>query len=349
MATVWFVLVAFMLTAYVVLDGFDLGAGIVHLGIARTDAERRLVLRTIGPVWDGNEVWLLAAGGTLYFAFPALYASSMSGFYLPINMVLWLLMLRAVGIEFRTHLESKVWRDFFDGAFCLSSALLALFFGVALGNVIRGVPLQPDGSFFEPLWTDFGVGTENGILDWFTLCCGLLAVIAVTVHGASYVAMKTEGPVQERARRVATVLFAPLLVLGAFTLFAGLWVRPQLLDNYRTHWLLGALIPAAVLGSLAVLALSLRRGKDLTAFFASCVFLAAMLSGVAFALYPRLLPASTLDVYSLTIKNAAAGAYSLEYGVYWWSAGMAIAVGYFVLVYWMFRGKARVEPGGHGY
>src|SRR5262249_8124723 len=135
MATVWFVLVAAMLTAYVVLDGFDLGAGVIHLGIARTDTERRLVLRTIGPVWDGHEVWLLAAGGTMYFAFPALSAASLSGFYLPINMVLWLLMLRAVGIEFRMHLESKVWRDFFDGTFCLSSALLALFFGVALGNV----------------------------------------------------------------------------------------------------------------------------------------------------------------------------------------------------------------------
>ncbi|HYS08607.1 MAG TPA: cytochrome d ubiquinol oxidase subunit II [Myxococcales bacterium] len=349
MATIWFVLVAFMLTAYVVLDGFDLGAGVLHLGIARTDAERRLVLRSIGPVWDGNEVWLLAAGGTLYYAFPVLYASSLSGFYLSINMVLWLLMLRAVGIEFRAHLESKVWWDFFDGAFCLSSALLSLFFGVALGNVIRGVPLRPDGSFFEPLWTDFGVGTENGILDWFTLCCGLLALIALTVHGAAWVALKTEGPVQERARRAATLLFAPLLVLAAFTLFAALWLRPQLLDNYRQHWLWGAIIPIAVAASLLALVVNLRRGRDRAAFLASCVFLIAMLSGVAFALHPRLLPASTLDAYSLTIHNAASGAYSLKYGVYWWSAGMAIAVGYFVFIYWMFRGKARLGPGGHGY
>src|SRR5882762_10733104 len=142
METVWFILVSVMIAAYVVLDGFDLGAGILYLVIAKTGHERRKVLRSIGPVWDGNEVWLLAAGGTLYYAFPVLYASSLSGFYLSINMVLWLLMLRAVGIEFRAHLESKVWWDFFDGAFCLSSALLSLFFGVALGNVIRGVPLR---------------------------------------------------------------------------------------------------------------------------------------------------------------------------------------------------------------
>src|SRR5881275_1037590 len=153
METIWFCLVAVMIAMYVVLDGFDIGAGIIHLLVAKSDSERRLVLKTIGPVWDGNEVWLLAAGGTLYFAFPAVYASSLSGFYLSINMVLWLLMLRAVGIEFRLHLPSQVWRDFFDGAFCLSSALLALFYGVALGNVIRGVPLKPDGSFFEALWT----------------------------------------------------------------------------------------------------------------------------------------------------------------------------------------------------
>src|SRR5512146_2096169 len=142
MPTLWF-----MIVAYVVLDGFDLGAGIIHLLVARTDRERRTVLRAVGPVWDGNEVWLLAAGGTLYFAFPLLYASSFSGFYLPLMMVLWLLMLRAVGIEFRTHVESPVWRGFFDVIFSVSSLLLAVFFGAALGNVVRGVPLGPDGYF----------------------------------------------------------------------------------------------------------------------------------------------------------------------------------------------------------
>jgi cytochrome d ubiquinol oxidase subunit II len=348
MQTVWFVLVAFMLVAYVVLDGFDLGAGAVHLFVARNDGERRTVLRSIGPVWDGNEVWLVAAGGTLYFAFPALYASSFSGFYLPLNMVLWLLMLRAVGIEFRTHIESPVWRGFFDGAFCLSSALLAIFFGAALGNVIRGVPLRPDGTFFAPLWTDFGVGAENGILDWYTVLCGVLALVALTVHGASWVTYKTEGTVQMRARRVASSLLLPLLLLAAAALVASLAVRPQLLDNYR-RYPLGGLIPAVVVASYAGLVWFSRRGRDRAAFLSSCAFLAAMLAGVAFALHPRMLPASTSDAYSLTIYNTAAGQYSLRYGVYWWSAGMLVAIGYFVLVYRMFRGKVRVDAGDHGY
>src|SRR3954470_25035075 len=141
METLWFILVALMLTAYVVLDGFDLGVGILSPWVAKTPDERRLVQRTIGPVWDGNEVWLLAAGGTLYFAFPPLYASSFSGFYLPLMMVLWLLMLRAVGIEFRTHIDNPVWQVLFDVIFCGASILLAIFYGAALGNVIRGVPL----------------------------------------------------------------------------------------------------------------------------------------------------------------------------------------------------------------
>ena len=147
MLLLWFLLVAIMITAYVVLDGFDLGAGVVHLLAARTDQERRTVIRTIGPVWDGNEVWLLAGGGTLYFAFPLLYASGFSGFYLPLTIVLWLLILRGIGVELRMHLESAVWRGLFDGAFSIASLLLAVFYGVALGNVIRGVPLQPDGYF----------------------------------------------------------------------------------------------------------------------------------------------------------------------------------------------------------
>jgi cytochrome d ubiquinol oxidase subunit II len=348
MPTVWFVLVAFMLVAYVVLDGFDLGAGAVHLFVGRTDDERRTVLRSIGPVWDGNEVWLVAAGGTLFFAFPALYASSFSGFYLPLNMVLWLLMLRAVGIEFRTHIQSPVWRGFFDGAFCLSSALLAIFFGAALGNVIRGVPLRPDGTFFEPLWTDFRVGTENGILDWYTVLCGVLALVALTVHGASWLIYKTHGTVQMRARKVASSLLLPLLLLAVAALVASLAVRPQLLDNYRRSWL-GALIPAAVVASYAGLVWFSRRGRDRAAFLSSCAFLAAMLAGVAFALHPQVLPASTSDAYSLTIYNTAAGQYSLRYGVYWWSAGMLVAIAYFVLVYWMFRGKVRVEADDHGY
>src|SRR5215813_2507221 len=204
METLWFMIVAVMVATYVVLDGFDLGAGVIYLGAARTPVERQKIMRAIGPVWDGNEVWLLAAGGTLYFAFPLLYASSFSGFYLPLMMVLWLLMLRGIGIELRGHMGNPVWRGFFDVIFCVASILLCIFFGAALGNVVRGVPLGPDEYFFEPLWTNFRVGVSNGILDWYTGLTGIIALVTLTAHGAIYIATKSEGDLNRRAHATAT-------------------------------------------------------------------------------------------------------------------------------------------------
>ena len=203
MASLWFWIVAAMIATYVVLDGFDLGAGAIYLIAAKTNDERRRVLRAIGPVWDGNEVWLLAAGGTLYFAFPQLYASSFSGFYLPLTIVLWLLILRGIGIEFRAHIENPVWQDFFDAVFSVSSILLAVFFGAALGNVVRGVPLDATGYFFEPLWTNFKLGPQTGILDWYTVLIGVMALVTLAAHGSYYVALKTDEDLGRRARGFA--------------------------------------------------------------------------------------------------------------------------------------------------
>src|SRR3984893_1297795 len=199
--TIWFCLVALMIAAYVILDGYDLGAGMIHLFVARSDDERRQVLRSIGPFWDGNEVWLIASGGTLYFAFPALYAASFSGFYLPLTMVLWLLILRGISIEFRSHVESPVWRPLWDTVFGGSSTMLAIFFGVALGNVVRGVPLDGSGFFFLPLWTDFTVGNNVGVLDWYTLLIAAAAFLTLAEHGALWIAFKTAGELEQRARR----------------------------------------------------------------------------------------------------------------------------------------------------
>src|SRR5258707_1734229 len=199
MGTIWFWLVAIMITTYVLLDGFDLGAGAIHLFVAKTDDERRQVLATIGPVWDGNEVWLIAASGTLYFAFPALYASAFSGFYLPLMIVLWRLILRGASIEFRNHIKIAISDPLWDFLFCVSSLLLAVFFGAALGNVVRGVPLDSSGYFFEPLWTNFRLGDETGILDWYTILVGVLALLALVMHGALWVQMKTTGPVNQRS------------------------------------------------------------------------------------------------------------------------------------------------------
>src|SRR3984957_10031719 len=203
MAGRWLWMGALVVAAYVGPGGFDLGAGAIYLFAAKANDERRRVLRAIGPVWDGNEVWLLAAGGTLYFTFPLLYASSFSGFYLPLMVVLWLLMLRSIGIEFRAHIDSRMWQDFFDVIFSGSSILLAVFFGAAIGNVVRGVPLDSTGYFFLPLWTNFLVGKEVGILDWFTIIIGLATFFAMGEHGALWVAMKTGGELEARCRRVA--------------------------------------------------------------------------------------------------------------------------------------------------
>src|SRR3569833_3474660 len=184
MATLWFCIVAVMLAAYVILDGFDLGAGAIYLFSAKTDDERRKVLRSIGPVWDGNEVWLLATGGALYFAFPQLYASSFSGFYLPLIMVLWMLMGRAIGLEFRSHIDDGVWKKLCDAIFAVSSILLAIFYGAALGNVVRGVPLAAAHNNNQPHRTNRRDGPTPSILDWYTVLSGVVALVALAVHGA---------------------------------------------------------------------------------------------------------------------------------------------------------------------
>jgi cytochrome bd ubiquinol oxidase subunit II len=346
METVWFIIVSVMIAAYVVLDGFDLGAGIIYLVVGKTVGERRKILRSIGPVWDGNEVWLLAAGGTLYFAYPQLYASAFSGFYLPLMMVLWLLILRAIGIEFRAHMENPVWHGFFDVVFSLSSALLAIFFGAALGNVIRGVPLGEDGYFFEPLWTNWRVGPHPGILDWYTVMAGVVALSTLTLHGALYVRLKTNGKLAERTRTIVLTIWPIQLALTLISLVATWFVRPGLKANYES-FPIGFLIPILVFASLAFMLIWTRKGEELKAFLASCLYITGMLVGAVFALYPVVLPASTDPARNLTIYNSAAGHHGLSVGFAWWVLGMILVVGYFVFVYRMFRGKVQLE--GEGY
>ena len=234
METLWFALVAVMIAMYVVLDGFDIGAGIVHLWIARTDAERRAVIASIGPVWDANEVWLIAGGGVLYFAFPALYASSFAGFYLPLMMVLWLLILRGTSVEFRSHVAAPLWAAFWDVVFSMSSLLLAIFFGAALGNVVRGVPLDASGKFFEPLWTNFLPGANAGILDWYTVLVGMAALAALTMHGGLWVALKTSGELSARASRLAATVWWLVALLTVAITIASFKLQPQLCLLYTS-------------------------------------------------------------------------------------------------------------------
>ena len=348
MGFIWFWLVAIMLVAYVVLDGFDLGVGILHLFLARNEQQRQLMLRSIGPVWDGNEVWLLAGGGTLYFAFPLVYASAFSGFYLALMIVLWLLIMRGISVELRMHINVGVWKSFFDGLFFFSSALLAIFYGAALANVIRGVPLQEDGYFFLPLWTNWRVGSQPGILDWYTVIGGVVALVALAVHGALYLAVKTEADLQQRSRTVARRLWMLLLVLTIVSLPASMIARADTLANYRAYPI-AFLVPVVVLLALLGVIRFCRRGDDRKAFACSCVYLTVMLVGAAIGLYPRLLPSTTGTRYDITIDQALSGPHTLRVGLAWWAFGMCLAFTYFVIVYRMFRGKVSLEGGGYGH
>src|SRR5271157_1643203 len=346
METIWFSLVAAMIALYVVLDGFDLGAGIVHLLVARTDAERRAVLASIGPVWDGNEVWLLAGGGTLYFAFPALYASSFSGFYLPLMMVLWLLILRGIAIEFRNHLQSLVWQPLWDTVFAAASGLLAIFFGAALGNVVRGVPLDRSGEFFLPLWTDFAAGKESGILDWYTVLIAIAALLTLTLHGALWVALKTEAELERRARRVAQSVWWLLAAWVVLITVASFRIQPHLQQSFRARpW--GYAFPlCALAGLIGIRILTIKR-NGLAAFLCSCLFILGMLTSAAFGLYPDVLPSNRDQALSLTVHNAAAAPYGLGIGLLWFIPGMLLTVGYFTYTYRNFSGKVKTQGENH--
>jgi cytochrome d ubiquinol oxidase subunit II len=338
MGSIWFCLVAFLLIGYVVLDGFDIGAGILHLWITRNDADRRTVIHSIGPLWDGNEVWLIAAGGTLYFAFPVLYASSFSGFYLPLMMVLWLLILRGISLEFRSHVGGPIWSVIWDAAFSFSSILLAVFYGAALGNVARGVPLDASGYFFEPLWTNFVPTGQTGILDWYTILVGVAALAALALHGAAWLAFKTEGPLQARSFRCGSQLWWFVATLTALVTATTFHLLPDFASSFRQRpW--GFVFPILAVTALLGMKFFLQARRDGMLFASSCTYLVGMMTSVAFTLYPDLLPATTNPNFGLTISNAKAADYGLRIGLIWWVIGMGLAISYTIFTYRNFAGK----------
>ena len=346
METIWFIFVALMVTMYVLLDGFDLGAGAVHLFVARNDRERRTIIRAIGPVWDGNEVWLIAAGGTLFFAFPTLYASGFSGFYLPLIIVLWLLMIRGLSIELRGHINDPMWASFWDAAFFVGSSLLAVFYGAALGNVVRGVPLDESGYFFQPLWTDFSPFSDTpGILDWYTVLIGLLALTTLVVHGSSFIAVKTEDDLNARSRRIARGFSFATVLLTVVATPATFWVSPEMLRSFNERPY-GYVLPLLAVAGLAGMVYFDLRGRDRGAFLSSGAYIVGMLTSTVFGVYPNVLPAVD-PANSLTIQNASASTYSMTVGLVWWSIGIVLAAVYFIVIYRLFRGKVRLEDEGY--
>ncbi|MGH9740490.1 MAG: cytochrome d ubiquinol oxidase subunit II [Candidatus Acidiferrales bacterium] len=342
MGTIWFCLVAVMLAGYVVLDGFDLGVGVLHLWITRNDAERRVMLRSIGPVWDGNEVWLVAAGGTLYFAFPSLYAEGLNGFYLPLITVFSLLVIRGISVEFRSRAGGRIWSRLWDAGFAFASALLAVFYGVALGNVVRGVPLNSTGHFFEPLWTNFQPVGHTGILDWYTVIVGVVALAALTLHGASWLAVKTEGEFRNRATKCASMIWWVVFALTAVITIISSQMLPQLFLSFRDRpW--GIIFPILALTGLFGIKWFNHARQEGMSFGSSCAYLVGMLTSVTFSLYPNVLPSSLNPFQALTVANSKAADHGLKIGLIWWAIGIAMASGYTIHAYRSFAGKFSVR------
>jgi cytochrome bd ubiquinol oxidase subunit II len=348
MQELWFWIIAVMFAIYVVMDGFDFGAGILHLFVAKTNEERREVLGAIGPFWDGNEVWLLAGGGSLFLAFPKVLAAGFSGFYLALWLVVWSLMLRGISIEFRSHVQDGLWRHFWDGTFSLSSLLLPVLFGAALGNVLRGVPLDATGYFSMPLWTDFRLGPHPGVLDWYTLLIGGFVLAAMAAHGSLFLAWKTAGPVHERSKALARTLWVLVLVLWAGASYATSLVNPAIFQNLAKAplaWVATLLF----LGGLGLVFAGIQRSRFLLAFLGSGAFILGILAASAACVYPVMLKSTLNSAFDLTALNASAGAHGLRTGLVWWLIGFPIALGYASFLFRFHRGKVKAAVEGEGY
>ncbi len=291
-----FALIGFMLTAYVLLDGFDLGIGALTPFVARTDAEREASMLAIGPFWNGNEVWLIAAGGALFALFPEAYASSFSGFYLPFMVVLWLLMFRGIAMELRSHLTSELWHTFFDAAFAIASGLLAVIFGVAIGNLVRGLPLDANGYFH---------GTFAFLLNPYALLVGVFTLLALAQHGATFLAIRVDGPPAARAFRALPVMIVVSAALFVLVTAATYFVRSGVVGF---SWLYA--MPVLSLGALVAMFVFARKGNARAAFLASSAFLLTLMIEAAGTLFPNLLP-SYPSGHGLSIYQAAPSATAL--------------------------------------
>ncbi|HVP61874.1 MAG TPA: cytochrome d ubiquinol oxidase subunit II [Myxococcaceae bacterium] len=341
MEALWFAIVAGMLAVYVVLDGFDFGAGFLHLLVARTDAERRTVLAAIGPVWDGNEVWLLAGGGALFMAFPRAYAVGFSGFYMPLMLLLWVLILRGLSIELRGHVASPLWAAFWDATFAVGSTLIAIVLGAALGNVLRGVPLDTTSTFHIPLFDSFWPGRNSGVLDAYTVLVGVFTLLALGGHGGLYLALKTDGAVNARSLRAARLLWLGAGALFPLVTWGTVRVAPELpavAGGRPLVWVLAALLIAAA----AALVTGLVRRHPGLGFLGSAGTLFTLLGTGAAARWPVLLRSSVRPSLSLDAFAAATTDHGLRVALGWTLVGLPLACGYFLFLARLFRGKVQV-------
>jgi cytochrome d ubiquinol oxidase subunit II len=330
--TVWFVLVGVLFTGYAILDGFDLGIGALHL-FTRGDGERRVMLNAIGPVWDGNEVWLVTGGGALFAAFPIVYATTFSGFYLAMFLLLAGLIFRAVAIEFRSKRANPMWRQFWDVCFSVGSVVSALVLGIALGNVIKGVPLDARQEF---------AGSFLGLLNPYALLVGVTTVALFTMHGALYGALKTEGELHSRIRGWLDKIVILFIVCYALTsLVTFVWI-PGITQNLRENPIL-FVAPLLTIAALANLILEIRRGRDMRAFLSSSAVIATLLLTFGLGLYPNVLCSLPEAGNSLTIYNAASSQKTLKIMLIIAAIGMPLVIAYTWYIYRVFRGKVKLD------
>lgn len=345
----WAVVVVAMFTIFVILDGFDFGVGIIHLFFSEDEDERTKMTQAIGPYWDGNEVWLIAGGGVLFFAFPTLYASAFSGFYLPLIMVLWFLIFRGIGLELRNLLDNEIWRAIWDKAFGWASFFLALFFGSALGNVVRGVNLggvvegvskYESHNFFVPLWnSSFSpFMQEVGVLDWFTVLIGLVAVVTLTTHGASWLRYKLSGRTNAKMKKLIPIFLSAQVILVIISLISIFTLKETALNNFIENPVL-FIFPVLSLAGLIGVFVSNKTNKEGAIFLSSSIFIFGAISTTVMAMFPVLIPSTNSINPPLTIQSMKAHDYSLEVGLYWWVIAMILVVIYFVVVHKLFKGK----------
>ena len=352
----WYIVLMTMLTIYVILDGYDFGAGIIHLFFAKTEKDKKAITSAIGPFWDANEVWLIAVGGILFFAFPTLYASAFSGFYLPLIMILWLLIFRAIGLELRGQIKNKMWETIWDKAFGVSSLLLALFFGIALGNIVRGVNLGmvTDGIsayephyFFLPLWNStFDPHSEHlGVIDWFTLMLGVVGVVSLMIHGANWIIFKTNSALNTKLKNVVFSMNFVLLALVLTSLATWHIIEPKPFHNFIEHpwlWIFPLITFSGIFGLFKVKTFK----KDGLGFLFSSMFLFGGLTSTVVSIFPKVLPSTNSVNPSLTIYNVAADEYGLTVGVYWFVIAAILVAIYMFVQYRIFKGK--MDDVGYG-
>ncbi len=347
MVEIWFAILCLMLAGYAVMDGWNIGCGVVQFLVARTPAERRQVIAAIGPLWTWHEVWLVAGGGVLFVAFPLVLATALPGFYLAVFVLLWCLVGRGLSLEFGGHLDDSMWRTFWDVAFAVTNALIAILLGAALGNLLRGLPIGPSGKFSLAFFTDFRTRGEVGILDWYTIAVAVFTLVCLAAHGASYLVWRTEGRVRDRSLALARQLWLAVFVFMPPITVGTAVVRPELFTEMMSRPLAWFAVLLAVGGSVAVVA-GQRAGRELMSFAGGCAFIAGLLAAAAASVFPVMLH-STFDVaHSVTAYEGAVSGPGLVLAIIWWPAAMILSIGYGVFVFRQFRGKVRLAtPPAH--